>query len=1194
MKKQYMRFLDNRNTSRLMALVLSLLLCISIIGIIASAASVTKDGLEVTLTTDKEEYSAEEPIEATLSVENKGNKIIDEVNLETLIPDGYHIESSSTATKNAGQIGIGEKAVLEVTLLPDSNTTPETPVPPETVTPNTPSEDGKASSNSDTNKQGNGESDNSKYPSTISPTGKTVSSDTNTLGVVSTKAITRPTTQKKVGITYQDRTNSNSDNKVSSVNTEDESQLWVWTLLAVFSFAGIIAIRKGYKSHSWKKYLSFMLVASILVALFSDLSVVVEAKEMHCYTITVKTGVTIDSHNKELNGVVTVNPNIKEYSNGDYLYIPTDDDIDFDQSSLEFYFNNYLLAYTISPFSEKQLDDIARLVNGTITGKIEGPTNVIQVKVGKKSKSRLSEIANVMMENENIYYASYDVPLVMTSDEDKNPWPDADNHIELDKGNETNPSGNDWWAEAIGAYSAWEYDSYVNPVTVAIIDNGYYFHDDLPSFSYLTDYSDNHIELSDGREHGTHVAGLIAAQNNDKGIRGIASKAKVIVNDWSVIRNGNVIDYLSNGEYVEIINQMLIAAKKANTPITINNSWFTVGLKATIWEHLLDEEFGINIKWDSDYTLALNDCFATASHCVAHMIGYLLHGYDDFMIFQSAGNGLKKPDGSGYNEGIPSLYNGSYASITEAVYNRVVEKTSSTFLENHNINYLTIKDHIMIVGAAKNVRAEYGQYYATSFSNYGETVDIFAPGENIISTVDNNGYDSLSGTSMATPIACGSAALLWSLNPELSAGEIKRLLINSGNNIVFGVGIDDNSFYPMLNINYSIEHSPFYENLKDDEQPSIPGDISGIDDSEPANPSEPTAPGDVGFASGKGTQEDPYVIMTPEQLNSVRYHLDANYVLGADIDMSSWENWEPIGTGEPAEPFFSGVFDGNNHIISNLRLGKTADVSPNHSLFGEVTGRIKNVLLKNLSVAINNVQLIHDGEIENWAQRIGGICLHGGTISNCQVDGTIKVSGLTTPVIQSGASVYIGGVSAGWSEISNCESNVDIEVSNIEKDIDITIGGIIAGGDAFNSINRGSITTHNLFYASLGGIVGTGFWAKIDSCVNYGNVCNFLTDKTLQDEYLYGGFLKVGGITGDFGTTSDVKAEIVNCKNYAKTIRNDGEADYVGRIWGADAGDPEPLEYVVVKGNYSIKETTVNGTIPETNIGHNKKNGENM
>ncbi len=66
------------------------------------------------------------------------------------------------------------------------------------------------------------------------------------------------------------------------------------------------------------------------------------------------------------------------------------------------------------------------------------------------------------------------------------------------------------------------------------------------------------------------------------------------------------------------------------------------------------------------------------------------------------------------------------------------------------------------------------------FSNFGsKTVDIFAPGVGIRSTLKGNAYGAASGTSMATPHVAGAAALVWSAYPEASISEVRQAILST-------------------------------------------------------------------------------------------------------------------------------------------------------------------------------------------------------------------------------------------------------------------------------------------------------------------------------------------------------------------------------------------------------------------------------
>jgi len=85
---------------------------------------------------------------------------------------------------------------------------------------------------------------------------------------------------------------------------------------------------------------------------------------------------------------------------------------------------------------------------------------------------------------------------------------------------------------------------------------------------------------------------------------------------------------------------------------------------------------------------------------------------------------------------------------------------------------------------ASNLHAEIntttGDSLAARFSNFGKiSVDLFAPGVQIVSTVPGDQYESLQGTSMAAPQVSGIAAILLELHPNLTAKDLKTILMST-------------------------------------------------------------------------------------------------------------------------------------------------------------------------------------------------------------------------------------------------------------------------------------------------------------------------------------------------------------------------------------------------------------------------------
>lgn len=96
-----------------------------------------------------------------------------------------------------------------------------------------------------------------------------------------------------------------------------------------------------------------------------------------------------------------------------------------------------------------------------------------------------------------------------------------------------------------------------------------------------------------------------------------------------------------------------------------------------------------------------------------------------------------------------------------------------------------------------------------SNSNYNmsgeKTKDLCAPGCNIVSTSSDGDYESMTGTSMATPVVSGVAALVFARNPSLDAGQAKSVLCSTAEDIVrksgsstYNTGFDDYTGYGMV------------------------------------------------------------------------------------------------------------------------------------------------------------------------------------------------------------------------------------------------------------------------------------------------------------------------------------------------------------------------------------------------------------
>ena len=131
-----------------------------------------------------------------------------------------------------------------------------------------------------------------------------------------------------------------------------------------------------------------------------------------------------------------------------------------------------------------------------------------------------------------------------------------------------------------------------------------------------------------------------------------------------------------------------------------------------------------------------------------------------------------------------SVGNGAYPnSIVNYVTNLGALVVTAAGNENmeHNNSY---QDYLADCTNALCVASTGRNDIKSSFSDYGEPIDICAPGETILSTIiANNGYSSYNGTSMASPITAGVCALVKALNPELTPQQLMQRIMHTADYI---------------------------------------------------------------------------------------------------------------------------------------------------------------------------------------------------------------------------------------------------------------------------------------------------------------------------------------------------------------------------------------------------------------------------
>lgn len=150
---------------------------------------------------------------------------------------------------------------------------------------------------------------------------------------------------------------------------------------------------------------------------------------------------------------------------------------------------------------------------------------------------------------------------------------------------------------------------------------------------------------------------------------------------------------------------------------------------------------------------------------------YVIYGYEG--IVYAADNNAKVIN--------CSWGGGGYSILGQETINYALSQGSLVVAAAGNenssgVHYPSAYDGVFSVASTTSTDSK------SSFSNYGTTIDVCAPGSSIYGTWQNNTYATLSGTSMSSPLAAGLAALVFSQFPSYTALQVgEQVRVNSDN-----------------------------------------------------------------------------------------------------------------------------------------------------------------------------------------------------------------------------------------------------------------------------------------------------------------------------------------------------------------------------------------------------------------------------